>query len=129
MDDLLPGDVAKKHDTGGLFTVEAVAEERPRVTNWEISATGPIYGYKMMEAKDEAADLEAQILEEVGMRLEDFRSVKAKGSRRALRYRPADLDWHVEGDVLTVTFSAPKGAYATLFLRELMKSEAAEDAD
>ena len=48
MDDLLPGDVAKKTDTGGMFTVEDVAAERPRVKAWDISATGPIYGYKML---------------------------------------------------------------------------------
>jgi len=129
MDDLLPGDIAKKHDTGGMFTVEDVEQERPRIAAWEISATGPIYGYKMMKAQDEAAALEARVLDEIGLALEDFRPVKAKGSRRALRYRPADLDWHVEDDALVVTFFAPKGAYATLFLRELMKSDAAEDAD
>lgn len=129
MDDLLPGDIAKKHETGGMFTVEEVEQERPRVAAWEISATGPIYGYKMMKAQDETAALEARVLDEIGLALEDFRPVKAKGSRRALRYHPADLDWRVEDDALVVTFFAPKGAYATLFLRELMKSDAAEDAD
>ncbi len=129
LDELLPGDIAKKHDTGGLFTVEDVAEERPRVANWEISATGPIYGYKMMEAQDEAAALEARVLDQIDLTPDDFRPVKARGSRRALRYRPADLDWRIEDDALMVTFFAPKGSYATLFLRELMKSAAAEDAD
>jgi len=129
MDSLLPGDVAKKHATGGLFIVEDVERERPRVARWEISATGPIYGYKMMAARAEAAALEAQILGEIELTAEVFRRVKAKGSRRALRYRPADLDWRVEDDALVVAFVAPKGAYATLLLRELMKCEAAEDAD
>ena len=129
MDDLLSGDIAKKHDTGGIFTVKDVEQERPRVASWEISATGPIYGYKMMEAQDEAAALEARVLDETDLTLDNFQPVKAKGSRRALRYRPTDLDWHVEGDALIVTFFAPKGSYATLFLRELMKTDGAEDAD
>ncbi len=125
MDDALLGDVMKKTDTGGMFTVEDVPAERRRVKAWEISPTGPIYGYKMREAKADAAALEAHILADAGLTLQDFRSVKAKGSRRPLRYLPEDLTWHMENpSTLVVSFFAPKGAFATMLLRELMKSEA-----
>ncbi|MFN2110225.1 MAG: tRNA pseudouridine(13) synthase TruD [Anaerolineae bacterium] len=124
LDDVLPGDVARKEDTGGIFIVEDVAAERPRVRAWEISATGPIYGYKMLAAQAEAGALEDTILEEAGIAPMDFRPFKAKGSRRPLRYYPEGLSWQMEGpDVLTLSFFAPKGAYATLLLRELMKTE------
>jgi tRNA pseudouridine13 synthase len=124
LDDVLPGDVARKEDTGGIFIVEDVAAERPRARAWEISATGPIYGYKMLVAQAEAGVLEAAILEEAGIALADFRPFKAKGSRRPLRYYPEGLSWQMEGpDILTLSFFAPKGAYATLLLRELMKTE------
>jgi tRNA pseudouridine13 synthase len=123
LDGLLLGDVAKKHDTGGMFTVEDVTAERPRVRNWEISATGPIYGYKMMPARDVAGELEAQILAQAALTLEEFRPVKAKGTRRHVRYPPEDLNWYVEERSLVVSFFAPKGSFATMLLRELMKPE------
>jgi tRNA pseudouridine13 synthase len=133
MDDVLPGDVARKEDTGGIFIVEDVAAERLRARAWEISATGPIYGYKMLAAHAEAGALETTILDDAGIALADFRPFKAKGSRRPLRYYPEGLSWQMEGpDVLTLSFFAPKGAYATLLLRELMKTEVVleeEDAE
>ncbi len=123
MDDLLHGDLAKKHDTGGIFTVEDVAVERPRIPAWEISATGPLYGYKMMEPKYEAAALEATLLRRYELTPDDFAPVKAPGTRRHLRYRPEDLEWRIEDEGLIVSFFAPSGSYATLLLRELMKSD------
>ncbi|MGC9356955.1 MAG: tRNA pseudouridine(13) synthase TruD [Anaerolineae bacterium] len=129
LDDLLPGDVAKKHDTGGMFTVEEVAVERPRVAAWEISATGPIYGYKMMPAREEAADLEARILAEVGLTLEDFRPVRARGTRRHVRYEPEGLSLRMDGSDVVVSFFAPKGSFATMLLRELMKPPAEPEED
>jgi tRNA(Glu) U13 pseudouridine synthase TruD len=98
LDDVLPGDVVKKHATGGIFTVEDVAAERPRAQRWEISATGPIYGSKMLPAQGEAAELEAAVLAEAGLtlgpyaggippgeaqRLPPARALPARGSRLA----------------------------------------------
>ncbi len=123
LDDLLLGDLARKEETGGMFTVEDVEAERPRVCAWEISATGPIYGYKMLTPEAEAAALEARILAEVNLSPEEFRGEKAKGTRRPVRYRLEDLTWHVEEDALVLSFFAPKGSFATLLLRELMKPD------
>ena len=130
LDDVLPGDVARKEETGGIFIVEDADIERPRVKAWEISATGPIYGYKMMAAQAAAGALEATILEEARLAPADFRPFQAKGSRRPLRYYPEGLSWQMEGpDILTLSFFAPKGAYATLLLRELMKAEVTLEAE
>ena len=122
MDAVILGDIAKKEDTGGIFTVEDVAAERPRVTAWEISPTGPMFGYKLMEAEAEAGAIEDEILEAVGLTLEDFRSARARGLRRPLRYNPEGLSWEMEdARTLVVHFFAPKGSYATMLLDELMK--------
>ncbi len=134
MDDVLPGDVAKKTDTGGIFTVEDADVERPRVKSWAISPTGPIFGYKMRPALAEAGDVETQILEGAGLTLADFRPSKSQGTRRPLRYRPEGLTWRQDADSsLVVSFFAPTGAFATMLLRELMKQSAgdaeAEDED
>ncbi len=130
MDNLLLGDIAKKEDTGGHFVVEDVAVERPRVKAWAISPTGPIYGYKMFASHDEAAALEAEILAAANLTPEEFRPVRAKGARRPLRYYPDGLSYRMEDErTLVVSFFAPKGAYATLFLRELMKADVDLDED
>ena len=124
MDSVLEGDVARKETTGGIFTVEDPLVDQPRAQAWEISATGPIYGYKLMEAQQTAGALERQVIEDAGLKLDDFRSVKAKGSRRPIRYAPQGLTWVWEApDVLVVSFFAPKGAFATMLLRELMKDD------
>ena len=127
LDQVLLGDIAKKHETGGIFTVEDVAAENPRAANWEISAAGPIYGYKMLPTHADAAALEAAVLTEAGLTLESFRATKSKGSRRHLRYRPEGLTWQVEGDALVLSFFAPKGSFATMLLRELLKTEVASE--
>lgn len=130
LDDVLPGDVARKQETGGIFIVGEADVERPRVKAWEISATGPIYGYKMLAAQSEAGVLEAAVLEEAGISLADFRPFQAKGSRRPLRCYPEGLSWQMEGpDALVISFFAPKGAYATMLLRELMKTDALLDEE
>jgi tRNA pseudouridine13 synthase len=123
MDAVLPGDIARKELTGGLFTVEDIAAENKRVQAWEISPTGPIYGYKMMRASAKARELEDVVLEDKGLKQDAFRSVKAKGSRRPLRYKPADLTWQQDSDdTLLISFTAPKGSFATVLLDELMKT-------
>ncbi len=122
-DTVIAGDVAKKRDTGGLFIVELPEVEVPRAVAFEISATGPIYGYRMMPAQDKAGQLEQAILDAEGLTLESFRPAGLKGTRRALRWRPDDLAWNMVGGDLVLEFSAPKGAYATALLREIQKSE------
>jgi len=122
LDTVITGDVAKKEDTGGIFTIENADVEAPRADTWGISPTGPIYGYKMMQAQADAGEIEARILAEAGIAPDDFRAVKAKGLRRPMRYNPESLTWELKDDnCLVVSFFAPKGSFATMLLRELMK--------
>ncbi|MBN1248171.1 MAG: tRNA pseudouridine(13) synthase TruD, partial [Anaerolineae bacterium] len=126
LDTVISGDIAKKEDTGGIFTVDDVTVDRPRAEAWEISATGPIYGYRMMEAQGPAGEIERHILAEAGLTLDDFRVIKERGVRRPLRFNPVGLACHIEGGTqAVVSFFAPKGSFATAALRELMKAEAA----
>lgn len=121
-DTVVAGDVAKKLDTGGIFIVKDPAVEAPRAATFEIAATGPIYGYRMMEAQGEAGELERSILAEEGLSVDVFRPARLKGSRRVLRWRPEDLSWKLNGEDLTLQFTAPKGAYATALVREIRKT-------
>ena len=63
----LPADVAKKHDTGGLFTVPLSGPEsddaRARGEAGTLSATGPMFGAKMRWPEGEPAALEREVAE------------------------------------------------------------------
>ena len=50
IDRLLLGDLAYKHDNGAYFRAEDPQTEQSRCDAFEISPTGPMYGYRMMEA-------------------------------------------------------------------------------
>lgn len=118
-DQVITGDVAKKHDTGGEFVVEDGALENPRALRFEISAMGPLHGKKHREAKAEARLLEDEILARYALDRRHFGS--RRGDRRSIRF-PLE-DWSLEAvpEGLWVGFFLPKGAYATAVLRELMK--------
>ncbi len=130
IDRLLVGDLARKCDSGGVFTVEDIAVEQGRADAFEISPTGPIIGYRSSLAVGEAGVIEQSVLSESGITPEDFRnlgSLKAKGARRPLRFRiespelTAGCDEH--GSFIELAFSAQSGCYATVALREIMKDE------
>jgi tRNA pseudouridine13 synthase len=124
---LLPGDVAKKYDTGGMFDVEDVATEQVRYANHEISFTAPMFGAKMRQAGGEAGALEAEILEQAGVEPTAFARAKVDGTRRLGRLLLDDLEVAPAGDgessALVVRFSLSKGAFATTVMREIMKVE------
>lgn len=126
---VLPGDVAKKYDTGGLFDVENAAVEQLRYEAHEISFTAPVFGAKMRPAHGAAALLETEVLAEASVDLEHFARAKADGTRRLGRLLVDDLtvkaSTHEEEPALVAEFTLPKGAFATTVLRELMKVELA----
>jgi len=123
LDRVYTGDLAVKHPGRSIFRVEDGALEQPRATRFEISPTGPMFGYKMMQAQDRQGELEAEILAAEGLALEDFRigdGIKAKGERRALRFPVHEPElWYDEGVMLR--FWLTKGCYATTVLGEIMK--------
>ncbi len=120
---LIMGDVAKKTDTGGLFTVEAPALEQPRLERGEITYTGPIYGGKMLWAADEAGERERRLLAEQGLAEEALRRAGLSGSRRVARLALEGLSMGLDDQDLAFEFALPKGSYATTVLREFMKIE------
>jgi tRNA pseudouridine13 synthase len=121
----LAGDVMKKLDTGGLFDCEDPAVDGPRVARFEISPAGPMFGHKLRAAKGEALAREQRILTAEAMALPDFSrgGGEAEGTRRAARLR-VQVAIEPEGDGYRARFELPKGSYATVVLRELMKGEA-----
>ena len=118
---LLLGDVAKKHDTGGLFWVEDDSEQS-RYDAREISFTAPMYGYKMLKPRGEAAALEDEILGRSGVTGEQLRRYHIKGTRRMGRIFP-DVSYNEVPEGFRLVFILPMGGYATVALREFMKND------
>lgn len=124
------GDLMRKEETGGLFTAEDLSEAQARAERFEISATGPMFGADMRWPTHAALESEEALLESSGFdkaRLRDLRNV-APGTRRVARIRPDDVAVQLESsDRLLLELTLPKGAYATVVLRELQKPEAEAD--
>ena len=118
---LIEGDVAKKTDSGGLFVVRDLEREHPRFSAGEITYTGPIFGEKMVRPEGRALDLENEILRDNDISEEMFKDVRLKGSRRAGKVYADNLNFLEEDGDILLTFSLPKGSYATALLREFMK--------
>lgn len=121
-----PGDLAKKHDTGGLFGVPLegpeLAEAEARARAGAISATGPMFGRKMRWPEGGPGELERAVLARA---VDDPRRLDAfahagEGTRRPLRMMVEDLQVTAglpdDERAISATFVLPKGGYATTLL-------------
>ena len=125
LDTVCQGDFAFKHDNGSCFFVEDSDAENIRAKHFEISASGPMYGYKSTLARGQSGIIEESLLENEGLSLNDFRlggGLDMSGERRPLRVQLQQPLMRVDNDDLFITFSLPKGSYATSVLREIMKT-------
>lgn len=73
--------------------------------------------------------MERAALAAVELKPEDFRQsgkLRVKGARRPLRVKPTDIELaggvDEHGPHITVAFTLPSGAFATVLLREIMKT-------
>jgi len=131
IDRVLPGDLARKSDSGGVFTVEDAAAEQPRAEKFEISPTGPLVGSRSTFAGGEPGRIEREALGRHGVGPDDFKhigSLKVAGARRALRFALGEPTITAGGDqhgpFIEIAFAAPSGCYATVALHEIMKAGA-----
>lgn len=132
---LAPGDLAMKHENGAVFAVDDAVAADPgtaeRLKNLEISPSGPLWGAKMMRASGSAGAMEDAELAGAGVSDADLAraaesSIGLPGARRALRVPLIDPE--VEGGVdehgsyVRCAFELPPGAFATVVMREVMKT-------
>ena len=121
---LLDGDIAVKHSNGAPFLVENAAIEQKRADDFEISPTGPIFGYKMRQPSGIVKKMEMELLDEEGVKFESFRvvtGIRVPGTRRPLRLK---MDFHQIqpiDDAVHLCFTLPAGGYATVVLDELFR--------
>ncbi|MCP4707457.1 MAG: tRNA pseudouridine(13) synthase TruD [Planctomycetes bacterium] len=130
LDQLLIGDMAYKHENGACFRVEDASAEQSRCDAFEISPTGPLYGYRMTELTGPAGDIENSVLAASNLQRENYRrkgNYRIKGARRSLRFCPRHLEVSTgndkQGDYLQLCFELDPGCYATTFIREITKND------
>jgi tRNA pseudouridine13 synthase len=130
IDQLLPGDLAWKHDSGAVFLVEDASAEQPRCDAFAVSPSGPLIGYRMTLPQGPPLHIEQEVMSQAGLMPEDFWEsgrLNVRGARRPLRVQPAEVqlaagvDEH--GSHITVAFTLPAGSFATVLLDELMKPQ------
>jgi tRNA pseudouridine13 synthase len=126
---VLPGDVMAKIPFGGMFVAENVATEQQRFDAREIVTAGPIFGRKTFPSAGAAAQREAATLEAFGICKEDFGGFGklVQGTRRHNLIYLEDLAAAMEPEGLRLQFALPAGSYATVLLREIMKTEVTDE--
>jgi tRNA pseudouridine13 synthase len=119
----LKGDVMKKLETGGVFTCTDPAADQPRVERFEVSPAGPIFGPKMEEAEGEVAQAEEKLLAHAMLVPADLLRGRGEteGTRRPYRLPLREVAIEPLGADLVLSFDLPRGSYATVLLRELLK--------
>ena len=88
IDEVRAGDLAMKHENGAVFRVEQPEVEADRVTAFEISATGPLFGPRMTQPGEAIAAVEFGAAERAGGEVDDLsggRLTRRLGGRRAVR--------------------------------------------
>jgi tRNA pseudouridine13 synthase len=129
---VLPGDVMAKRPFGGLFVVTDVEREQARFDAGETVPAGPIFGRKTFAAADLAAQREAAVLADAGLTPASFAGFGklVQGTRRANLIFPDALSATLEPEGIRLSFTLPAGSYATVLLREVMKTDITDtDAD
>ena len=134
-DEFLLGDLAQKHGNRAIFSIGRAELNDPetglRLHNFEISPTGPMWGPEMPRTRGEADELETGTLAETGVSTDQLDELDGvgffRGERRALRV--PILDPEIEGGAdehgpfVRVAFELPRGSFATVVLREIMKDD------
>src|SRR5262249_12502912 len=105
------------------------AVEQARFDARETMTAGPIFGRKTFAAAEVAAQREADLLAAVGLTATSFHGFGKllQGTRRHNLVYLDDLAIAPEPAGLRCTFTLPAGSYATVLLREIMKTEPEEE--
>jgi len=128
---VLPGDVMAKLPFGGMFVVEDVEREQERFDRRETVPAGPIFGRKTFAAAAEAASREAETLNAFQLSPAVFRNFGKlmQGTRRHNLVFVADLSAAIRAEGVEFSFTLPAGSYATVLLREIMKTDLPDPDD
>lgn len=115
----LPGERLMLDGSRSSFLAEQIDSElEQRYHSMDIHTSGPLWGQGDVMVSGKIAELEAAVVENEALLREGLERYGLKMERRALRMPVSDLNWSIQGTLLTLEFSLPKGSFATSFLRE-----------
>jgi tRNA pseudouridine13 synthase len=118
---IVDGDIAVLGEGRSLFACPvADAELAARCAGLEIHPSGPLPGAGGMAARNVALEIEEQAIRPDRKLVDSLVQAGVRASRRSLRVRPSDMDWHIGESELVLRFELPAGCYATSVLRELV---------
>ncbi len=135
LDRPLVGDVVLPADRNGLpdhdkyvpVTEQNLDLVQKHVRERKAFVSGVLFGQDSVFSTGEMGEIERSVVESEGLKLQDFKvpeipECNSRGSRRELLSHYKDLELRVGESELDVSFTLGKGCYATVLLRELMKS-------
>lgn len=139
LDQLHPGDVAFKHDSGAAFSVDESAlsagDLPARLARLEVSPSGPLWGSALKRAAGAVDERERAALARLDLTPEMIDAYVAssgdelKGARRPFRapllYAEVEGGADEHGLYVRCGFELPPGSFATAVMEEVMKVGAA----
>jgi tRNA pseudouridine13 synthase len=117
-----------QHDNPILTTQKNIDLVARQVRVGRAFVTITLFGQDSILCEGEMGEIERKVIEEQKLSQEDFNipelpRCSSKGSRREILCPLKDLKSSIGEESYTLSFSLPKGNYATCLLREFMKSE------
>lgn len=124
---LLDGEAVMLDGSHSLFarneTEQGAEALEARLAAFDIHPSGPLPGRPDGDVVSGiAAKLESGVLADYPDLTAGLAEAGLDSGRRALRLPVRELDWHRDGDALTVSFRLPTGAFATSVLREIVNT-------
>ncbi len=117
----IPGDYLALDGSHAGFVVEQPDEViARRLADFDLHPSGPLPGDGPSRARDEALAVEQQALAGWDEWRAGLAAARVASDRRPLRARVSDLEWAIEDDRLRLSFTLPRGSFATALVRELV---------
>lgn len=125
-DRALGGDVMLLAGSGAQFVAETVDQALlERLAGFAIHPSGPLPGRpcRSLVPEEQAAWLESQALRPWLDWIDALARLGLDADRRPLRLKVDDLVWQWQDDQLLLGFALPAGSYATVLVRELLRTD------
>jgi tRNA pseudouridine13 synthase len=119
---LLPGEAVMLDGRRSFFRAADIdATLVARCEAMDVHPSGPLWGRGESPAQGESLALEAAVAAAEPSLCALLAAEGLEHERRALRLPVRGLDWSLDGDLLTIAFELPRGAFATAVLHEIVR--------
>ncbi|WP_110686906.1 tRNA pseudouridine(13) synthase TruD [Salinicola aestuarinus] len=116
----IAGDVFNLDGSNSRFAAETLdAALEARLASGDLHPTAMLWGVGRLESAGEVAERETRIANAHPTLRDGLEAAGARQARRPLRVRLADPEWRTTDDGVELSFTLPRGAFATALLREL----------